>query len=195
LDANKLEELKAIVREKGIVVKDKITLSSGEESVYYYDLKKVSFDPVAIKIIGDLLLEQIVLKYGKVKSVGGLASGAVSLVTAIVMKSYGNDSGINGFFIRKERKPHGLQKIIEGEIKEPVVIVDDVMTTGGSIRLAIDTVREAGFDVKGVLTLLDREEDNELRKTIKCFSLLKHSDFKSFIEEQVKKNKNAKIGN
>lgn len=193
MDPHKLDELKDIVRKKGIVIEDKITLSSGEESNYYYDLKKVSLDPEAIKIIGDLLLEQIVLKFGKVKSVGGLASGAVPLVTAIVMKSYDNDSGINGFFIRKERKPHGLQKIIEGEIIEPVVIVDDVMTTGGSIRVATDAVREAGFDVKGVLTLLDREENNELRKTIRCFSLLKHSDFKSFIEEQVKKK--TKIGN
>jgi len=141
-------------------------------------------------------LEEIVLRYSKVKSVGGLASGAVPLVTAIVMKSYGNDCGINGFFIRKERKPHGLQKIIEGEIIEPVVIVDDVMTTGCSIRLAIDAMREEGFNVEGVLTVLEREEKNELRNTIKCYSPLKHSQFKPFIEEHVKrkkKNKNRKL--
>jgi len=155
-------------------------------------LKKISLDPEAIDIIGDLLLEHIVLRYGNVKSVGGLASGAVplvTLVTAIVMKSAGNGGGINGFFVRKERKPHGLQKIIEGEIIPPVVIVDDVVTTGLSIRLVIDAVTGAGFDVKGVFTLLDREENNGLKNVIECFSLLKHSDFKSYIEGQKKKQK------
>lgn len=191
----KEQALKDIVKKKGIVVHDKLTLSSGEESDYYYDLKKISLDPEAIDIIGDLLLEHIVLRYGNVKSVGGLASGAVPLVTAIVMKSAGNGGGINGFFVRKERKPHGLQKIIEGEIIPPIVIVDDVITTGHSIRLVIDAVTGAGFDVKGVFTLLDREENNGLKNVIECFSLLKHSDFKSFIEEQKKKNKNAKIEN
>jgi len=76
------------------------------------------------------------------------------------------------------------------------VIVDDVMTTGCSIRLAIDAMREEGFNVEGVLTVLDREEKNELRNTIKCYSPLKHSQFKPFIEEHVKrkkKNKNRKL--
>jgi orotate phosphoribosyltransferase len=179
---------------KKVIVVDDITLSSGEKSEYYYDLKNVSLDPAAIDIIGDLLLEEIVLKYGKVKSVGGLASGAIPLVTAVVMKSSNNVEGINGFFVRKERNPHGLQKIIEGKIIPPVVI-DDVMTTGGSIRLAIDALREEGFNVEGVFTVLDREENNELRKTIKCFSLLKHSQYKPFIEEHVKRKKKTKIEN
>ena len=144
-------------QEKGIVVDD-IRLSSGEKSEFYYDLKSVSLDPEAIDIIGDLLLEEIVLKYRKVKSVGGLASGAIPLVTAVVMKSSNNIEGINGFFVRKERNPHGLQNIIEGKIIPPVVIVDDVMTIGGSIRLAIDAMREEGFNVEGVFTVLDREE-------------------------------------
>jgi orotate phosphoribosyltransferase len=78
-----MQALIDIVKKKGIVVDD-ITLSSREKSEYYYDLKNVSLDPDAIDIIGDLLLEEIVLKYGKVKSVGGLASGAIPLVTAVV---------------------------------------------------------------------------------------------------------------
>lgn len=69
------------------------------------------------------------------------------------------------------------------------------MTTGCSIRLAIDAVREEGFNVKGVFTVLDREEKNELRNTIKCYSLLRHSQFKPFIEEHVEteKNKNGNL--
>jgi orotate phosphoribosyltransferase len=183
-----------IVRKKGIVVPGhKIILSSGEKSDYYYDLKKISLDPKAIDLIGDLLLEEILLKFGRVKSVVGLTSGAVPLVTAVVMKSSDTDAGITGFFVRKERKAHGLQKVIEGKIIAPVVIIDDVITTGGSIREAIDAVRQEGFNVRGVFTLLDREENNELKKTIKYFSLLKH--FSSFIEEQLKRKKKTKIEN
>ena len=95
-----MQALIDIVKKKGIVVDD-ITLSSGEKSEYYYDLKNVSLDPEAIDIIGDLLLEEIVLKYRKVKSVGGLASGAIPLVTAVVMKSSNNIEGINGFFCKE----------------------------------------------------------------------------------------------
>ena len=184
------QALMNIIRKKGIVVPGhKVTLSSGEKSDYYYDLKRISLDPKAIGLVGELLLEEIGLKFGRVKSVGGIASGAVPLVAAVVMKSSDNDGGVTGFFVRKERKAHGLQKVIEGKIIAPVVIVDDVITTGGSVREAIDAVREEGFNVRGVLALLDREENNELKSKIKCFSLLKHSDFASFIEEQLKRKK------
>jgi orotate phosphoribosyltransferase len=190
------QALMNIVRKKGIVVPGhKVTLSSGEKSDYYYDLKKISLDPKAIDLIGDLLLEEIVLRYGRVKSVGGMASGAVPLVTAVVMKSSDNGGGITGFFVRKERKTYGLQKVIEGKIIAPVVIVDDVITTGGSIREAIDAVRDEGFNVRGVLTLLDREENNGLKSKIKYFSVLKHSDFARFIEKQLKRKKKTKIEN
>jgi orotate phosphoribosyltransferase len=91
-----MQALIDIVKKKGIVVDD-ITLSSGEKSEYYCDLKNVSLDPEAIDIIGDLLLEEIVLKYGKVKSVGGLVSGAIPLVTAVVLKSSNSVEGINGY--------------------------------------------------------------------------------------------------
>lgn len=78
-------------------------------------------------------------------------------MTAVVLKSCNNAEGINGFLVRIERKLHGLHKIIEGKIVPPVVMVNDVMTSGGSIRLAIDALREAGYDVEGVFTFLDRD--------------------------------------
>lgn len=147
-------------------------------------------DPKAIHLIADLLLEEIIMRYGKVKSVGGLANGAIPLVTAIVLKSSSHGDDITGFFVRKERKPHGLQKIVEGKILEPVVILDDVMTTGHSISLAIDAVREEGYSVKGVATIVDREENTELKKqTWKLTSLFRHSDFKQFITEEIKRRK------
>jgi orotate phosphoribosyltransferase len=69
------------------------------------------------------------------------------------------------------------------------------MITGGSIRLTIEVLRQEGFNVQGVFTVLDREENNELRKTFKCFSFLKQSQFKPFIEEHVKRKKKTKIEN
>jgi len=192
LDANKIEALKKLIEKNGIVFR-KVILSSGKKSDYYYDLRKMCLDPKAIHLIADLLLEKIILKYGKIKSVGGLANGAIPLITAIVLKSSSNGGDIAGFFVRKERKPHGLQKIIEGKILEPVVILDDVITTGRSVRLAIDAVREEGYSVKGVATVIDREENNKQKHASKPTSLFRHSDFKQFIAEQIKRKKRTKI--
>jgi orotate phosphoribosyltransferase len=186
----KKQVLEDIIKRKGIVVRNReITLSSGEKSYYYYDLKKISLDPGAINLIGDLLLEEILLKFGRVKSVGGMASGAVPLIAAVVMKSTNSNSYMTGFYVRKERKTYGLQKVIEGKIIEPVVIVDDVITTGNSIREVINAVKGEGFDIRGVFTLLDREENHGLKKLVDCYSLFRHSDFSSYINEQLERKK------
>jgi len=176
-----------------VVRNHEVTLSSGEKSYYYYDLKKISLDPNAINLIGDLLLEEILLKFGRgerVKSVGGMASGAVPLIAAVVMKSTNSNSHMTGFYVRKERKTYGLQKVIEGKIIEPVVIVDDVITTGNSMREVINAVKEEGFDIRGVFTLLDREENHGLKKLVECYSLFRHSDFAGYIDEQLERKKN-----
>ena len=106
------------------------------------------------------------------------------------------DVGLNGFFIRKEPKQYGLEKKIEGNMIPPVVLIDDVLTSGNSIMGAIEAVRSEGLNVKGVVLVIDREEraredkPNLLKQNnIKYSSLFKHSDFKSFIEEKLEEKR------
>lgn len=195
-DTKKLR-LMEIIKEIGIVFRH-VKLFSEIESEYYYDIKNVEFQPEGLHLLGDLLLEEI-SKY-EAKSVGGLEMGAVSLATAVVIKSTWDgkyDMGLNGFFIRKESKQYGLEKKLEGSVKEPVVIIDDVLTSGKSVMGAIEAVNKEGYTVKGVVFVIDRQEGmgegkpNLLKQNnIKYSSLFKHSDFKSFIEDKLRKKAN-----
>lgn len=189
----KTPRLIEFIKKYGIVF-NHVKLSSNIETDYYYDLKKVSFHPTGANLLGELLLKEVT-KY-RARSVGGLEIGAIALATAVVMRStkLGKyKKGLNGFFIRKNPKTHGLEKKIEGEVIEPVVIVDDVITSGKSVMDAIEAVNKDGFNVKGVVCVIDREEEgttNLLKQNnIVYSSLFRHSDFKSFVEERLKKNK------
>jgi orotate phosphoribosyltransferase len=190
------ERLREFIKEHGIIFKH-VKLSSNIESDYYYDLKSIAFNPHGVNLLGDLLLEEV-SKY-HAKSVGGLEMGAIPLASAIAIKSIDKyDDGINSFVIRKNPKIHGLEKKIEGDVKAPVVIVDDVVTSGNSIMDAVTAVIDKGFNVAGVVCVIDREEEgitNVLKeKHIKYSPLFTHSEFKPFIEERLKKNQhNQKV--
>jgi orotate phosphoribosyltransferase len=192
LDANKIEALKDLIKEKGIVVNiNGITLSSGKSSIYYYDLKKIALDPNGANLIADLLFEEISIL--NAKSVGGLEIGAIPITTGILMKS-ANEHKLSGFVVRKHAKEHGLKYLVEGNLDPPVVIVDDVLTTGTSLMKAIEAVRDKGVNVSGIFCILEREENNELKKNhTKYISLFKHSDFKPFIDAEIQKQKDQKI--
>jgi orotate phosphoribosyltransferase len=140
LDANKLEALKDLIKEKGIVVNiNGITLSSGKSSIYYYDLKKIALDPKGANLIADLLFEEISIL--NARSVGGLEIGAIPITTAILMKS-AKEHQLSGFVVRKHAKEHGLKYTLEGNLDHPVVIVDDVLTTGASLMKAMQAIRD-----------------------------------------------------
>ena len=138
-----------------------ITLSSGKSSIYYYDLKKIALDPKGANLIADLLFEEISIL--NARSVGGLEIGAIPITTAILMKS-AKEHQLSGFVVRKHAKEHGLKYTVEGNLDHPVVIVDDVLTTGASLMKAIQAIRDEGFDVKYLFCILEREENNELKK-------------------------------
>jgi orotate phosphoribosyltransferase len=182
--------LKEFIRKYGIVFRH-VKLSSDKETDYYYDIKKVAFHPKGIHLLGDLLLTEI-SKY-RPRSVGGLEIGAAPLITSVIIKStidWKDRNGLNGFLIRKNPKKHGLEKKIEGILESPVVIVDDVVTSGQSIKDAIDAVNAEGFSVKGVVCVIDREEEGTVnvlkQNNIRYSALFQHSEFKPFIEEQLR---------
>jgi len=186
IDERKLR-LKQLIRERCIkILGHDVTLSSGETTNYYYDVKGL-FDGEGLNLLGELMLAEI-SKFNP-KSVGGLEVGAIPLISVIVALDYYRKisrTGVSGFYVRKSIKEHGLQKKIEGNIQDPVAIVEDVMTTGNSIKLAIDAVKEQGASVVGVVCVIDREDPrNVIKDHIRCMPLYTHSEFEKFIEGQL----------
>ena len=191
----KRRRLMEIIQENAIVFQD-VQLFSKIKSQYYYDIKRISLQKEGANLLAEMLLTEI-YKYGP-KSIGGIEMGAVALVTAVVLKSTMDgkyEKGLNGFFIRKEAKGYGLQKRIEGNMIAPVVIVDDVITSGESVMKSIDAVNAEGVTPKGVVCVVDREEtgtSNVLKQNnIKYSSLFRHSEFKPFIEQKLQEKGRA----
>ena len=133
-------------------------LSSGGHSDVYFDCKKTTLTSQGMILVGQLFWEEI--KGTTVEGVGGLSLGADPIVCATVMHAAREGKEITGFLVRKKPKKHGTQRWIEGLIKKgmKVVIVEDVVTTGGSVLKAIFRAEEAGLQVIKVITLIDREE-------------------------------------
>lgn len=151
-------------------IKDKpVTLSSGKQSNYYFDMKRVAGDPKGITLIAKVLYDKI-KTLGEIKAVGGLASGSISLATAVSYHSFTEDpdNSICSFFVRKEPKEHGMRRRLEGITDSPAVIVDDVITTGSSALEAIDYLQDQeDFQIDYLLTLVYRGTE-ELKKEIEA---------------------------
>ena len=153
LDSQKKARLAELVKELA-VVHGKVTLSSGKEADYYVDLRRATLQHEASRLIGSLLRE-LTADWDYV-AVGGLTLGADPVATS-VMHADGRD--IDAFVVRKEAKKHGMQRRIEGADVEgkKVLVVEDTTTTGNSPLTAVAALREAGAEVVGVATVVDRE--------------------------------------
>ena len=141
--------------------KRRVTLSSGKESDFYLDLRQTLMRPRGIALAGRLVYQALATG-APVEAVGGMAVGAVPLVSAVLSAAESADPGTSllGFFVRKEAKGHGLARQIEGGFQEgqSVALVEDTVTTGGSTLQALDLVEAAGGKVARVLCLVDRGE-------------------------------------
>lgn len=137
-------------------------LSSGKMSNMYFDLRLTTLSPEGQHLIGNLMFDKIKEIGLNPKAVGGLTMGADPVSTAVAYTSYLRGEPMEAFVIRKEPKAHGRGLQIEGNVQsgDQVVIVDDVLTTGGSIIKAVKIAKESGLDVKAVLVVLDRCEQN-----------------------------------
>jgi orotate phosphoribosyltransferase len=150
-------------------------LSSGGTSDYYIDCRTTTLHAEGARLVGRVVLDLINEQRWKAKAIGGMTMGADPIVAAVALLSAqqiqtrapartkpvdGEQFYIHGFLVRKKEKEHGTQKRIEGFQQKGarVVIVDDVCTTGGSTIQAIEAAKEFGFEVVGVVCVVEREE-------------------------------------
>ena len=131
-------------------------LSSGATSDYYIDCRTTTLDAKGSRLTGEVFTEEIRQRGWKPRAIGGLTLGADPIVVAVAVVS----GEYEGFLVRKAEKQHGTGQRIEGfrEKGVGVVIVDDVCTTGASTIQAIEAAREFGFEIVGVMCLVEREE-------------------------------------
>jgi orotate phosphoribosyltransferase len=131
-------------------------LSSGASSDYYVDCRTTTLSAKGSRLTGQVFLDEIRTRGWKAKAIGGLTMGADPIVVAVVVTS----GELQGFLVRKAEKQYGTGRRIEGfqEKGSRVVIVDDVCTTGASTIQAIEAAREFGFEVAGVMCLVERQE-------------------------------------
>jgi orotate phosphoribosyltransferase len=131
-----------------------VTLASGAAAEYYVDARRTMLRPAGFLAAGELIAAAA-LDAGA-SAVGGPVMAAIPLACAAIAVPEGD--GLVGFFVRKERKEHGLQRWVEGPVEEGarVLVVEDTVTTGGSTVAAIELVREQGLEVAAVLAVVDR---------------------------------------
>jgi orotate phosphoribosyltransferase len=152
LDAAK-ETLLAELRENSLILGE-VTLSSGATAQYYVDARRALLRPAGFLAAGELIAAAAAEL--EASAVGGPATAAIPPSCAALAVPAGSD--LIGFFVRGERKQHGLQRWVEGPVEEGArcLVVEDTVTTGGSTARAIERIVEQGFEVVGVVGVVDR---------------------------------------
>ena len=175
-----INELTDLLIRKSLKVADEpiFQLVSGKKSNVYIDCKKTTKNARGTFLIGNIIFDRIANL--NVAAIGGLTLGADPIADAVAYTSAVKGKLINSFSVRKKQKEHGMKKLIEGDVNkgDRVVIVDDVVTTGGSTIEAIENARAEGLQIVKVIALVDRQEGGRE-------NILKHDvEFESIITKQ-----------
>ncbi len=177
------EKLKQLLKDKS-VLRGNFTLASQESSDFYVDVRITALDPEGINLISKIFFDEII-KNKEIEAIGCVLSvGASPIVGATVLRSHmenTNSPPLRGFTVRKEKKKHGTKKVVEGEPigGSKIVMIEDVINTGGSVLKAVESVREEGAQVDRVLCVIDRGKDTEKvfeERGYKFFSIFKLSE-------------------
>lgn len=172
-------QLLALFRERALKFGD-FTLASGRKASYYLDGKQVTLHSMGLHLVAHGLLD--LLQDVEFDAIGGMTIGADPIIGAVLAAAATRGRDLCGFLVRKEAKGHGTGKFVEGPVKPgtKVVIVDDVVTTGGSSILAIERIKEFGCQVVQVVAIVDRMEGgakNFADLNLPFSSLLQITDF------------------
>jgi orotate phosphoribosyltransferase len=174
------DALIAIIRQRALKF-GQFTLASGRKATYYLDGKQVTLDPHGAQLVAEGILDLLV-KERMPAAIGGMSIGADPITAAVVTMSAVRGTPLCGFMVRKESKGHGTNQYIEGPVHpgDEVVIVEDVVTTGGSSLKAIERVEAFGMKVVHVIAIIDRMEGGAEAFTAKGYkfsSLVTIRDF------------------
>jgi orotate phosphoribosyltransferase len=147
------ETLLAELREHSLVLGE-VTLSSGAKAQYYVDARRALMRPAGFRAAGQLIATAAT--EAGAAAVGGPVMAAIPLACAAIAVPEGDS--LAGFFVRKERKEHGLQRWVEGAVEPGArcLVVEDTVTTGGSTADAVERIRGEGLEIAGVLAVVDR---------------------------------------
>lgn len=154
-----IEALRRLLLERSVRHGD-FVLASGQRSSYYIDCRLTTMSAEGMVLIGRLGLSAIRSSSWCPEAIGGLTMGADPVSYAIAAASFGSERALDAFSVRKEAKTHGAGRLIEGNFAPgaKVVVIEDVITSGGSARKAVEAVRREGGEVLGVLAVVDREQ-------------------------------------
>jgi len=171
-----MSELSKALEDCGALQFGDFTLASGAKSNYYIDIKKASTNPQVLYLISQVMAEKMQDENLRPNRIAGVVLGSVPLAAALSMAV-----GIPYVMVRKEKKDHGTGKLIEGDLNtgDKVLVIEDVITTAGSSVKAIETLREAGADIIGVLSVIDREgggRENLKSIGVELWALVKGSE-------------------
>ncbi len=171
--------LREIIRAHSLKRGD-FVLSSGRTSTYLFQLRQTTMLPEGAALIAEIIVEY--MKTRGIACIGGPELGAVPIVSAVTAVSHLKGFPVDAFFVRKAAKEHGARERIDGHLRDgaEVLMIDDVVTTGGSILKAIEGMEGHGCCVRRALAVVDREEgaaQNLARVSIQLAAIFKRSDF------------------
>jgi len=148
----------ALIRKHALIEGGDFELASGAHVSTYIDLRRVSLHPDGADLIADMLVERCAGL--EARAVGGMATAAIPVVAAVVLRSRERGCPMRGFYVREKAKTRGTQRQIEGQLEpgEKAVLIEDTMTSGRSTMTAVEAVRAQGSAVEKVFAVVDREQ-------------------------------------
>jgi orotate phosphoribosyltransferase len=164
--AGERERLRQLIEQKCLITSQGFTLTTGGKSGFYFDCKAVTLEGEGLALIASEVLREIEAFPKRPTAIGGMTMGADFIAAAVALLAYQRGlSTVHGSIVRKEPKKHGTMNKIENQlpIGTPIVVVDDVITSGSSTIKACEEFTAAGYEIVGIIAIVDREAGGKQR--------------------------------